>query len=37
MVWRKMSPLAEQLLQLSEVVGHATEALRTSRIDASRQ
>jgi LysR family hydrogen peroxide-inducible transcriptional activator len=28
MIWRKTSPLAAQLLQLSEVVGRSAEALR---------
>jgi len=28
MIWRKTSPLARQLLQISEVVGHSADALR---------
>ena len=28
MIWRKTSPLARQLLQISEVVCHSAEALR---------
>jgi LysR family hydrogen peroxide-inducible transcriptional activator len=31
MVWRKTSPLAAQLLQLSKVVGRSAEALREER------
>ncbi|MGB7034679.1 MAG: LysR substrate-binding domain-containing protein [Xanthobacteraceae bacterium] len=31
MVWRKTSPLAGQLLQLSKVVGRSADALRTQR------
>jgi LysR family hydrogen peroxide-inducible transcriptional activator len=29
MVWRKTSPLARQLLQLSKVVGRSADALRS--------
>ena len=28
MIWRKTSPLAKQLLQISEVVRHSADALR---------
>jgi hypothetical protein len=28
MIWRKTSPLAAQLVELSEVVGRSAEALR---------
>ena len=31
MVWRKTSPLAGQLLQLSKVVGRSADALREQR------
>jgi hypothetical protein len=31
MIWRRTSPLAAQLLQLSEVVGRAAKALRDGR------
>jgi LysR family hydrogen peroxide-inducible transcriptional activator len=35
MVWRKTSPLARQLLQLSEVVRLAADALRKQRSPGS--
>jgi LysR family hydrogen peroxide-inducible transcriptional activator len=32
MIWRKTSPLAGQLMQISEVVGRSAEALRTPQV-----
>jgi LysR family hydrogen peroxide-inducible transcriptional activator len=36
MIWRKTSPLTEQLLRISEVVRQSAEALRGGRMSALR-